>query len=87
MSSLKVIIVKNIYFFTYGHWITGLNLEIAFVMVLIIWWCCVLIFLNILDILVIFVKGVDYSFIIYNIAKSEAIHLLKSSLIEDRVYI
>ena len=87
MNPLKVIIVKNIYFFTYGNSITGLNLEIAFVMVVIIWWCCVLIFLNILDIPIIFVKGVYYSFIIYNITKSEAIHLLKVSLIEDLVYI
>ena len=39
------------------------------------------------DIAIITVKNVDYRCIIYNITKSEAINLLKNSVLEDRGYI
>ena len=40
--------------------------------------------LNISDIAVITVKTVDYRCIMYNINKSEAIHLIGNSVLEDR---
>ena len=40
--------------------------------------------LNISDIAVITVKNVDYRCIMYNINKSEAIHLLENSVLKDR---
>ena len=43
--------------------------------------------LNISDIAIITVKGVDYRCIIYDISKSEAIYLLENSALQDRVYI
>ena len=43
--------------------------------------------LNISDIAVITVKGVDYLSIIHEIYKSEATHLLENSVFEDRGYI
>ena len=42
---------------------------------------------NIRDIAIITVKNVDYCCIIHNISKSEAIHLLKNSALENRGYI
>ena len=42
---------------------------------------------NISDIAIITVKNVDYRCIIHNISKSEAINLLKNSVLEDRGYI
>ena len=42
--------------------------------------------LNISNIIIITVKNVDYRCIIHNITKSEAINLLKNSLLEDRGY-
>ena len=43
--------------------------------------------LNLSDIAIITVKDFDYYWIIYNISKSEAIDLLKYSVIDDRGYI
>ena len=43
--------------------------------------------INISDIAIIIVKNVDYHCIIHNISKSEAINLLKNSVLEDRGYI
>ena len=43
--------------------------------------------LNISDIAIITVKNVDYRCIIHNIGKSEAINLLKNSVLENRGYI
>ena len=43
--------------------------------------------LNMSDITIITVKNVDYRWIIYNISKSEAIHLLESAVCENRGYI
>ena len=43
--------------------------------------------LNIIDIVIITVKNVDYHCIMYNISKSEAINLLENSVLEDRGYI
>ena len=43
--------------------------------------------LNISDIAVITVKNVDYRCIMYNINKSEAIHLLENSIIKDTGYL
>ena len=43
--------------------------------------------LNISDIAVITVKNVDYRCIMYNINKSEAIHLLENSIIKDPGYL
>ena len=40
--------------------------------------------LNISNIAIITVKNVDYCSIMYNISKSEAINLLKRSVLEDR---
>ena len=42
---------------------------------------------NINDIAIITVKNVDYHCIIHNNSKSEAINLLKNSVLEDRGYI
>ena len=42
---------------------------------------------NINDIAIITVKNVDYCCIIHNISKSEAINLLKNSVLENRGYI
>ena len=42
---------------------------------------------NISDIVIITVKNVDFRCIIHNISKSEAISLLKYSVLEDRGYI
>ena len=43
--------------------------------------------LNLSDIAVTTVKGVDYCWIIHDISKSEAIHLLENSVLDDRGYI
>ena len=43
--------------------------------------------LNLSDIAVITVKGVDYCCIIHDISKSEAIHLLENSVLDHRWYI
>ena len=43
--------------------------------------------LNISDIAIITVKGVDYYCIIHEISKSKASHLLENSMLEDRGYI
>ena len=40
-----------------------------------------------LNIIIITVKGVDYSFIIHDIGKSESIHVLKNYVLDDLVYI
>ena len=42
--------------------------------------------INISDIAIIIVKNVDYRCIIYNISKSEAINLLKNSVLENCGY-
>ena len=42
---------------------------------------------NIIDIAIITVENVDYRCIIHNISKSEAIQLLKNSVLEERGYI
>ena len=42
---------------------------------------------DISNIAIITVKNVDYRCIIHNISKSEAINLLKNSVLEDRGYI
>ena len=42
--------------------------------------------LNIKDIEIITIKNVDYRCIIHNISKSEAINLLKNSVLENRGY-
>ena len=43
--------------------------------------------LNISDIAIIAVKNADYRCIMYNIRKSEAIHLFENSVLEERGYI
>ena len=43
--------------------------------------------LNISDVAIIVVKGVDYCCIIHKISKSGAIHLLENSVLEDCGYI
>ena len=43
--------------------------------------------LNISDIAIITVKNVNYSFILYNINKSESIHILENFVLEDHGYI
>ena len=43
--------------------------------------------LNISDIAVITVKNVDYRCVLYNINKSESIHLLENSVVGDREYL
>ena len=42
---------------------------------------------NISDIAITNVKTIDYRFIIHSISKSQAINLLKESVLEDRGYI
>ena len=42
---------------------------------------------TITDVAIITTKNVDYRSIIYNISKSEAINLLKNSVLEDHRYI
>ena len=42
---------------------------------------------NISDIAIITVKGVDYHYIIYGLSKSDLIHLLKMSVLDDHGYI
>ena len=42
---------------------------------------------NISDIAIITYKNVDYGCIIHNISKSEAINLLKNSILKDRGYL
>ena len=42
---------------------------------------------NISNIAIITIKNVDYCCIIHNISKSEAINLLKNSVLDDRGYI
>ena len=39
---------------------------------------------NISDIAIITIKGVNYRWVIWDICKSEAIHLLENSVIDDR---
>ena len=58
----------------------GSTSEISFVM-------AVMLCLNLSDIAIITVKGVDYCCIIYHFSKSEAIHLLENSVLDDRGYI
>ena len=43
--------------------------------------------INISDIAIITAKNVDCCCIMYNISKSEAIHLLENSILEDRRYL
>ena len=43
--------------------------------------------LNISDIAIITVKNVNYSCILYNINKSESIHILENFVLEDHGYI
>ena len=43
--------------------------------------------LNISDIAIITVKSIDYHCIMYNLNKSEAIHLLENSVFKDRGYL
>ena len=43
--------------------------------------------ISISDIAIITAKNVDYCCIMYNISKSEAIHLLENSILEDRRYL
>ena len=42
-----------------------------------------MLYLNISDIAIITVKGIDYCCIIYGTSKSEAIHLLQSFVLDD----
>ena len=49
--------------------------------------CNDLLCLNISDIAIITVKNVDYHCIMYDINKSESIHLLENSVLEDREYL
>ena len=46
-----------------------------------------ILYLNINNITIITVKGVDYRCTIHDISKSEAIHLLESSVLDDYGYI
>ena len=83
---LKAIKVKNVWFATIGIFMMGSNFKIPFVMFILVWWCCVLI-LAILLLSIITVKGADDRFVIHDIGKSEAIHLLEISVLEDCTYI
>ena len=47
----------------------------------------VMLCLNISSITIVTVIGIDYCCIIHSISKSEAIHLLENSVLEDRGYI
>ena len=61
----------------------GLNFKNFFIIVDVIFWCRVLI-LAIL--LIITVKEADYCCIINDTCKSDAVHLLETSMLDDRGY-
>ena len=65
------------YYVNIAFLIMGSNIKILFVMV-------VMIRVNISDIAIVAVKEVDYRCIIYDIIKSEVIHLLENSVLDDR---
>ena len=76
-----LIIIKVINIFCY-HW----NFNYGFKFQNSVCNCChdlTLLCLNINNVAIITVKSVDYCFIIHGISKSEAIHLLKKSIIDD----
>ena len=64
------------YYVNIAFLIMGSNIKILFVMV-------VMIRVNISDIAIVAVKEVDYRCIIYDIIKSEVIHLLENSVLDD----
>ena len=60
------------------------NFTILYVMVVMTFWCCILILaVQLLPVL----KSVDYGCIVRDINKSEAIHLSENFALEDRGYI
>ena len=65
---------ENAWFVAIGFWIMVSNFKIL------------ILYSNISDIAIIIIKNVDYR-IIHNISKSEAINLLKNSVLENRGYI
>ena len=74
---LKLITVKNTQFAIIGILIVGLNFKNLLVRVS----------LNISNITIIAVKGTNYYCITYSINKSDAVHLLKNSVLDDCKYI
>ena len=68
----------------YWDLIMGANFKILFVMVV---HDLTMLCFNISDTAIITIKRVDYCCIIHDIGKSEAIHLLENSVLDDRGYI
>ena len=83
MILLKVTTVNNIFSATIGFLITGLNFQDSVCDVChdLTMFC-----LNISDFVIITVKGVDYHCINHYISKSEAMHLLETSVLDDPRY-
>ena len=79
---LKVTTAKNAWIVTISFLIMDSNFSILYVM-----FVTTCLYLNISDISIITVKDVDYCCIIRNNSKSEAINLVKNSVLEDRGYI
>ena len=82
LTLLKVIEVKNAWFVTDDFLISDSNFNILYRMVVVIWQY--LPCLDISDIAIITGKNVDYCCIIHSSSKSEAINLLKNSILEKR---
>ena len=80
---LKVTTVKNVWFATLGFLIMDSNFKIIYAKVVLIWQFCV----YMSDITIITAKNVDYRCVIHNISESEAISLLKNSVLQDCGYI
>ena len=80
---LQVITVMNVYFATINISIRGLNFKNPFAIVVMICCCC----LNFISINVITVRSAVNCCIIHDISKSDVIHLLKNSALDDCGYI
>ena len=72
---MKVITTGN----TTGNLIMDSNFKTPFVMLVVIWRFC----LNVSNITLIIVKGIDYRSIIHDISRSDTIHLSENSLLDN----
>ena len=79
----KVKTIKKAWFVTIGFLIMGFKFQDS---VCNVYHDLAVLCLNISNIDIITVKGVAYRYIILSISKSEAVHLLKKSVLEDREY-
>ena len=85
LKLLKVITVKNVWCATIGFFF---NRRFKFQdSVCNVCQTLTMLCLSLGDIVIIIVKNVDYYCIIHNISKSDTIHLLEYSVLDDRGYI